>query len=56
MEVLAEGYNVLETDKSPAGRVKYLGSPQDVIGLIQSGKLREHILSAAVRPRSSRRL
>lgn len=44
MEVLAEGYNVFETDKSPSGTVKYLSSPQDVIALIQSGKLKEHIL------------
>lgn len=43
-EVLAEGYNVFETDKSPSGTVKYLGAPQDVIALIQSGKLKEHIL------------
>lgn len=44
MEVVAEGYNAFETNKSPKGTVKYLGSPQDVIGLIQSGKLAEHIL------------
>lgn len=43
-EVLAEGYNVFNTSKSPEGTVKYLGSPQDVIQLIQSGKLGEHIL------------
>jgi PEP-utilising enzyme, mobile domain len=44
MTVLAEGYNVFETTKSPTGTIKYLESPQDVIGLIQSGKLAEHIL------------
>ena len=44
MEILAEGYNVFETDKSPAGTVKYLDAPKDVIALIQSGKLKEHIL------------
>lgn len=44
MEVLAEGYNVFDTNKSPNGVVKYLGSPQDVIALIQSGKLQDHIL------------
>lgn len=44
MDVLAEGYNAFDTDKSPSGTVKYLGSPQDVIKLIQSGKLKEHIL------------
>jgi hypothetical protein len=43
-EVLAEGYNVFDTDKSPSGTVKYLSSPADVIGLISSGKLKEHIL------------
>ena len=43
-QVLAQGYNVFETDKRPSGTVKYLASPQDVIGLIQSGKLKEHIL------------
>lgn len=44
MEIVAEGYNAFETDKSPSGEVKYLESPQDVINLIQSGKLGEHIL------------
>lgn len=43
-EVLAEGFNVFDTAKSPTGTVKYLGSPVDVISLIQSGKLAEHIL------------
>jgi hypothetical protein len=43
-DVLAEGFNVFDTDKSPAGTVKYLTSPGDVIQLIQSGKLKEHIL------------
>jgi hypothetical protein len=43
-DVLAEGYNVFDTKKSPSGTVKYLESPADVIGLIQSGKLGEHIL------------
>lgn len=43
-EVLAEGYNVFDTSKSPAGTVKYLSAPTDVINLIQSGKLAEHIL------------
>ena len=43
-QVLAQGYNVFETDKRPSGVVKYLASPQDVIALIQSGKLKEHIL------------
>jgi hypothetical protein len=44
MEILAEGYNVFETDKSPSGTVKYLDLPKDVIALIQSGKLKDHIL------------
>ena len=44
MTVLAEGYNVFDTQKKPSGTVKYLASPQDVIALIQSGKLKEHIL------------
>lgn len=44
MEVIAEGVNVFETDESPSGTVKYLASPQDVIKLIQSGKLADHIL------------
>ena len=43
-DVLAEGFNVFDTSKSPAGTVKYLSSPGDVIQLIQSGKLKEHIL------------
>ena len=43
-DVLAEGYNVFDTKKSPSGTVKYLESPQEVIALIQSGKLAEHIL------------
>lgn len=44
MTVVAEGYNVFETSKNPSGVVKYLDSPQDVLSLIQSGKLAEHIL------------
>ena len=44
MTVLAEGFNAFETDKQPEGVVKYLGSPQDVIALLSSGKLKEHIL------------
>lgn len=43
-DVLAEGYNAFDTTKSPQGTVKYLASPSDVIALIQSGKLQEHIL------------
>ncbi|GAA4535991.1 PEP-utilizing enzyme [Pseudonocardia xishanensis] len=43
-EVLAEGYNAFDTRKAPTGVVKYLTSPADVITLIQSGKLQDHIL------------
>ena len=44
MTVLAQGYNVFDTTKQPTGTIKYLGSPKDVIALIKSGKLKEHIL------------
>lgn len=44
MTVLAEGFNAFETDKTPEGVVKYLGSPQDVIALLSSGGLDDHIL------------
>lgn len=44
MTVIAEGYNTFNTNKKPSGTVKYLASPQDVIKLIQGGKLKEHIL------------
>lgn len=44
MTLLAEGYNSFETPKTPVGTVKYLPDPQSVIKLIQSGKLKEHIL------------
>jgi hypothetical protein len=40
----AEGMNAFETDKSPTGVVKYLDKPADVLSLISSGKLAEHIL------------
>lgn len=43
-DVLAEGYNVFDTSKSPSGTVKYLNAPADVISLIQSGKLADYIL------------
>jgi hypothetical protein len=43
-DVLAEGYNAFDTTKSPQGTVKYLTSPADVITLIQSGGLQDHIL------------
>ncbi len=39
-DVLAEGYNVFDTSKSPSGTVKYVSSPSDVIKLIQSGELK----------------
>lgn len=44
MNVLAEGYNAFETKKTPTGTIKYLQDPKSVIALIQSGKLKEHIL------------
>lgn len=44
MEVVAEGFNAFETQKSPKGEVKYLGSPQDVIAVVSSGKLSDYIL------------
>jgi len=44
MTVIAEGYNSFETKKRPSGTVKYLPDPKSVIQLIQSGKLKEHIL------------
>ena len=44
MTVIAEGMNVFETNKQPSGTVNYLESPMDVISLIDSGKLRDHIL------------
>jgi hypothetical protein len=42
--IVAEGYNAFETTKSPTGVVKYLETPKDVLGLIQSGTLKDHIL------------
>lgn len=44
MQVLAEGFNVFETASTPEGEVVYLDSPQDVLDLIQSGALQQHIL------------
>ncbi len=44
--VIAEGYNCFETPKSPQGEVIYLPNPKAVISLIQSGKLKDHILLA----------
>ncbi len=44
MSVIAQGYNSFETKKSPEGEVIYLPNPQSVIKLIQSGKLKDHIL------------
>jgi phosphoenolpyruvate-protein kinase (PTS system EI component) len=44
MKVVAEGYNSFDTSKTPSGTIKYLPDPQSVISLIQSGKLKEHIL------------
>ena len=56
MNYVAEGYNSFDTKKAPTGTVKYLPDPKSVIALIQSGKLKEHILLVrAARPRSLRR-
>ena len=44
MNVVAEGYNSFETKKTPTGVIKYLPDPKSVIALIQSGKLKDHIL------------
>src|SRR5580698_3837344 len=46
MKVIAEGFNSFETNKKPVGIVKYLPDPKSVIGLIQSGKLKQHIVLA----------
>jgi hypothetical protein len=42
--VIAEGYNAFETDKTPSGTIKYLPDPPSVMALIRSGKLADHIL------------
>jgi phosphoenolpyruvate synthase/pyruvate phosphate dikinase len=42
--IVAEGYNAFETKKAPAGVVKYLHTPDDVLALIQSGGLEDRIL------------
>ncbi len=44
MNYVAEGYNSFETKKTPSGVVRYLPDPKSVLALIQSGKLKEHIL------------
>jgi len=46
MNVIAEGFNSFETNKKPIGTIKYLPDPKSVIALIQSGKLKEHIVLA----------
>ncbi|MBB3180969.1 PEP-utilizing enzyme [Variovorax sp. Sphag1AA] len=46
MTVIAEGFNSFETSKKPIGTVKFLPDPKSVIALIQSGKLKEHIVLA----------
>ena len=44
MEFIAEGYNSFDTKKTPSGVIRYLPDPKSVLTLIQSGKLKEHIL------------
>lgn len=46
MKAIAEGFNSFETSKKPIGSIKYLPDPKSVIALIQSGKLKEHIVLA----------
>jgi hypothetical protein len=46
VKLIAEGLNSFETAKKPVGIVKYLPDPKSVIALIQSGKLKEHIVLA----------
>lgn len=43
---IAEGFNSFETKKTPVGKVIFLPDPKSVIALIQSGKLKEHIVLA----------
>ena len=42
--IVAEGYNAFETEKAPTGVVKYLRTPNDVLALIQSGRLKDYII------------
>lgn len=42
--IVAEGYNAFETRKAPTGVVKYLETPNDVLALIQSERLKDYIL------------
>ena len=42
--VVAEGYNAFETKNAPTGVVKYLETPNDVLALIQSERLKDYIL------------
>lgn len=46
MTVIAEGFNSFETTHKVSGTIKFLPDPQSVIALIQSGKLKEHIILA----------
>ncbi len=46
MTIIAEGYNCFETDKDAVGTAIFLPDPKAVISLIQSGKLKEHIVLA----------
>ena len=42
--IVAEGYNAFETKKAPTGVVKYLETPNEVLALIQSERLKDYIL------------
>lgn len=43
-QVLAKGSTTFETKKEPTGVVRYLHAPKDVLDLISSGELQQHIL------------
>jgi len=46
MRLVATGLNVFNTSAKPEGRVRYLGSPQDVLRLVGSGGSRDFVILA----------
>ena len=44
MNLIATGLNAFETNTRPAGTVKYLATPQQVIELVSTGKTRDFII------------
>jgi hypothetical protein len=44
VRLVAEGYNAFDTDVRPRGPAHYLSDPGSVIALIESGRLRDHLL------------